>query len=334
MVQVCLALVLPCVTLNGGNHFLQKYRLYLRRVSSESQHQNGLNNSFMGCADTTLASSFNGLDLQAIATAGHIPTQGLATLGRCASKSMPLVDQRHLFSSENSSGQQLNSSNNITQLLHGIPTTMPQYNNSVLMRMPQAQPGANNGSQVSRLQLSMQQSLSSEGIVLAQSRIVDSARGRVYNPVSQQPSMVDLLVIEACLTNRSGMSTLTNRGMLQEEADSDIKGSRGFPSNYDIVNQLHQPKLQNWGLQNVGSTFDTYHHPSIQGTQGVSSSGHVGGSQLNSVGGNMLAVTAERFRGPDHQSTNFLEQFGQDNLMSVFLKQVNSNLLSLRKLAS
>lgn len=399
--------------------------MYLRRLSGVSQHQNGLNNSFMGRPDATFGaiSSLNGLDLQAIAATGQIPAQSLATLqaaalGRSATKSaisMPLVDQRNLFSFENSQvrfpegQQQLNNSNKQIDLLHGIPTTMEpkqlanlhhpsqsfmgmniqvtpiaQQNNSVLMRMSQSQPqaqmlsGTNNGSHVSRLPLPMQQSLSSEGIpgaVLAQSRIVDNARASVYNPVSQASSMVDFSVNQSkelqsynfsLGSNSSGMSTLTNKGMLQEEVNPDIKGSRGFPSNYDIFNELQQPKSQNWGLQNVGSTFDASHHPSIQGTQGVSSqlllqqgissthnngqnrngpigkpmysngeeSGHanlMGGPQLNSVSGNMLAVKAERFPDTDYQSTSFPEQFGQDDLMSAFLKQVSSNLLSLTK---
>ncbi|KAH0781799.1 hypothetical protein KY290_001397 [Solanum tuberosum] len=408
----------PGLTRENVASHLQKYRLYLRRLSCVSQHQNGLNNSFMGRPDATFGtiSSLNGLDLQAIAAAGQIPAQSLATLqaaalGRSATKSaisIPLVDQRNLFSFENSQvrfpegQQQLNNSNKQIDLLHGIPTTMEpkqlanlhhpsqtfvgmnmqvnsmaQHNNSVVMRMPQSQPtaqmlcGANNGSQASRLPLSMQQSLSSEGIpgaVLARCRIVDNARASVYNPVSQASSMVDFSVNQSkelqnynfsLGSNSSGMSTLTNRGMLQEEANSDIKGSRGFPTNYDIFNDLHQPKLQNWGLQNVGSSFDSSHHPSIQGTQGLSSqlllqqgissthnngqnrngpigkpmytngeeSGHtnlMGGQQLNSVSRNMLAVKAERFPDADYQSTNFPEQFGQDDLMSAFLKQQGS----------
>ncbi|XP_015060321.1 two-component response regulator ARR2 [Solanum pennellii] len=410
----------PGLTRENVASHLQKYRLYLRRLSGVSQHQNGLNNSFMGRSDATFGtiSSLNGLDLQAIAAAGQIPAQSLATLqaaalGRSASKSaisMPLVDQRNLFSFENSQvrfpegQQQLNNSNKQIDLLHGIPTTMEpkqlanlhhpsqsfmgmnmqvnnsmaQHNNSVIMRMSQSQPraqmlsGANNGSQVSRLPLSMQQSLSSEGLpgaVLAQSRIIDNARASAYNPVSQASSMVDFSVNQSkelqnynfsLGSNSAGMSTLTNRGMLQEEVNSDIKGSRGFPSNYDIFNDLHQqPKPQNWGLQNVGSSFDSSHHPSIQGSQGVPSqfllqqgissthnngqnrngpigkpmytngeeSGHtnlMGGPQLNSVSRNMLAVKAERFLDADYQSTNFPEQFGQDDLMSAFLKQQGS----------
>ncbi|KAF3618067.1 Two-component response regulator ARR1 [Capsicum annuum] len=397
----------PGLTRENVASHLQKYRLYLRRLSGVSQHQNGLNNSFMGRPDTTFCtiSSLNGLDLQALAAAGQIPAQNLATLqaaalGKSATKSaisMPL-DQRNFFSFENSKlrfpegQQQLNNSNKQIDLLHGIPTTMEskqlanlhhpsqsfmgmnmqvnstsQHNNSVLMRLSQSQPrtqllnGANNGSQVSRLPLSMQQSLSP---VLTQSGIVDNARGSVYNPVSQASSMVDFSVNQSkelqsynfsLGSNSSGLSSLTNRGMLQEEVNSDIKGSRGFPSNYDIFNEL-QPKSQNWGLQNDGSTFDTSLHPCMQGTQDVSSQlllqqgissthnsgqnrnapiekpmysngdeiGHSNtmcGSQLNSGGGNMLAVKAERFPDADYQNTNIREQFGRDDLMSAFLRQ-------------
>lgn len=248
--------------------------------------------------------------------------------------------------------------------------------------MPQSQPraqilsGSNNGNQAKSLPLSMQQFLSSEGIpgaVLSQSRIVNNARASVYNPVSQVSPMVDLSVNQrkelqnynfSLGSNRAGMSTLSNREMLQEEVNFDIKESRHFPSNYDIFNDLHQQsKSQNWGLQNVGSSFDSSHHPSIQGSQGVPSqllmqqgissthnngqnrngpigkpmytngeeSGHtnlMGGPQLNSVSRNTLAVKAERFLDADYQSTNFPEQFGQDDLMSAFLKQVSSNLLT------
>nr|XP_018623816.1 two-component response regulator ARR1-like isoform X2 [Nicotiana tomentosiformis] len=404
----------PGLTRENVASHLQKYRLYLRRLSGASQHQSSLNNSFMGRPDATFGtiSPLNGLDLQAIAAAGQIPAQSLATLqaaalGRSATKSaisMPLVDQRNLFSFENSKlrfpegQQQLNNSNKQIDLLHGIPTamepkqlanlnhpsqsfvgintqvnSMAQHNNSLLMRISQSQPraqmlnGENNGHQVSRLPLSMQQRLSPEGIpgtVPAQSGIVDNARGSVYNPVSQASSMVDFSLNQSkelqsynfsLGSNNSGMSTLTNRGMLQEEMNSDIKGSRGFPSNYDMFTELHQQKSQNWGLQNVGSTFDASHHPSIQGSQGVSSqllfqqgissthnsgqnrnapigkpmysnadeSGHVnpmGGPQLNSLGGNMLAVKVERFSDTDYHSTIYHEQFGQEDLMSAFLK--------------
>lgn len=120
---------------------VQKYRLYLRRLSGVSQHQNPLNNSFLSAQDATFGaiSSLNGMDLQTLAAAGQLPAQSLATLqaaglGRPTAKAgipMPLVDQRNLFSFENprlrfGEGQQQHnmSGNKPMNLLHGIPTNM------------------------------------------------------------------------------------------------------------------------------------------------------------------------------------------------------------------
>jgi two-component response regulator (ARR-B family) len=118
---------------------LQKYRLYLRRLSGVSQHNN-LNNSFLSPQEASFGtiSPMNGLDLQTLAAAGQLPAQSLATLqaaglGRSTVKpglSMPLMDQRNLFSLENprlrfgEGQQQLLSSNKPTNLLHGVPTNM------------------------------------------------------------------------------------------------------------------------------------------------------------------------------------------------------------------
>ncbi|MCD7454628.1 hypothetical protein HAX54_025374 [Datura stramonium] len=408
----------PGLTRENVASHLQKYRLYLRRLSGVSQHQSGLNNSFMGHPEATYGTitSFNGLELQALAATGQLPAQSLATLqaaalGRSATKSaisVPLVDQRNLFSFENpklrfSEGQQqLNNSNKQINLLHGIPTTMEpkqladlhqssqsfvamnmqgnarmQQNNALLMHMSQQQQPSrtqmlnetNNG-QVSRPPLPMSQPLSSNGIaaaVLSRNSIVDNVRGPVYNPVSQASSMVDFSLNQTTdlqnssfpLVSNSGMSTLTSKRLLQEEVTSDIKGSRGFPPGYDIFEELHQQKSQDWGLPNVGSTFGVADHSSIPGTldvspsmvvhQGISSmkkngqngtspvskvfssreeSGNVnpiGGPQLNLFsGGNLLTVKAEQLPDTSYQSNFFPEQFGQEDLMSALLKQQES----------
>ncbi|KAJ9154569.1 hypothetical protein P3X46_027889 [Hevea brasiliensis] len=129
----------PGLTRENVASHLQKYRLYLRRLSGVSQHQNNLTNSFISPQDATYGplSSLNGLDLQTLAATGQLPAQSLATLqaaglGRSAVKSrmpMPIVDQRNLFSFENpklrfGEGQQQLSSSKPMNLLHGIPTTM------------------------------------------------------------------------------------------------------------------------------------------------------------------------------------------------------------------
>uniref|UniRef100_A0A3Q7GNQ7 Two-component response regulator n=1 Tax=Solanum lycopersicum TaxID=4081 RepID=A0A3Q7GNQ7_SOLLC len=381
----------------GGNHVLQKYRLYLRRLSGVSQHQNGLNNSFMGHPEATYGTmtSFNGLELQALAATGQLPAQSLATLqaaalGRSATKSaisMPLVDQRNLFSFENpklrfSEGQQpLNNSNKQINLLHGIPTTMEpkqladlhqssqsfvamnmqgnarmQQNNALLMHMSQQQQQSSraqmlnetNNGHVSRPPLSMSQ----PAAVLSRNSIVDNVRGPIYNPVSQTSSIVDFSLNQTTelqnnsfplVSSNSGMSTLTSKRLLQEEVNSDIKGSRGFPPGYDIFEELHQQKTQDWGLPNIGSNFGASDHSSIPGTldvspsmlvqQGISSMkkngpngiAPMGGPQLNLFsGGNLLPVKAEQLPDTTYQNTFFPEQFGQDDLMSALLKQQES----------
>ncbi|XP_022760633.1 two-component response regulator ARR2-like [Durio zibethinus] len=130
----------PGLTRENVASHLQKYRLYLRRLSGVSQHQGNLNNPFISSQETTFGplSSLNGLDLQTLAATGQLPAQSLATLqaaglGRSTAKSgvpLPLVDQRNIFSFENpklrfGEGQQQHMNNNKQiNLLHGIPTTM------------------------------------------------------------------------------------------------------------------------------------------------------------------------------------------------------------------
>ncbi|XP_049354888.1 two-component response regulator ARR2-like [Solanum verrucosum] len=387
----------PGLTRENVASHLQKYRLYLRRLSGVSQHQNGLNNSFMGHPEAAYGTmtSFNGLELQALAATGQLPAQSLATLqaaalGRSATKSaisMPLVDQRNLFSFENpklrfSEGQQqLNNSKKQINLLHGIPTTMEpkqladlhqssqsfvamnmqgnarmQQNNALLMHMSQQQQQSSraqmlnetNNGQVSRPPLSMSQ----PAAVLSRNSIVDNVRGPIYNPVSQTSSMVDFSLNQTTelqnnsfplVSSNSGMSTLTSKRLLQEEVNSDIKGSRGFPPGYDIFEELHQQKTPDWGLPNIGSNFGASDHSSIPGTldvspsmlvqQGISSmkknglngNSPMGGPQLNLFsGGNLLPVKAEQLPDTSYQNTFFPEQFGQDDLMSALLKQQES----------
>uniref|UniRef100_A0A5B6YQH2 Two-component response regulator n=1 Tax=Davidia involucrata TaxID=16924 RepID=A0A5B6YQH2_DAVIN len=406
----------PGLTRENVASHLQKYRLYLRRLSGVSQHQSGLNNSFMGPPDATFGSisSLNGLDLQALAATGQLPAQSLATLqaaalGRSTTKSgisMPFVDQRNLFSFETpklrfGEGQQQQLSNNSKQmnLFHGIPTTMEpkqlanlhqsaqslrgmnvqvnahgNQSSSLLVHMAQPESrvqmvNETNGSQISRLPSSMPQPILSSGIssgVLARNGIVDRVRGAVYNSVSQASSMVDFSVNQNAdlpgnnfrLGNNSGVSSLASKGVLQEEVNSEMKGSRGFVQSYDIFNELHQHKSQDWELQNVGLTFDASQHANTQGSldvppsvlvhQGFSSgqkngqnrntyigntmfsageeSGHRNalniGQQLNTLlADNSLRVKAERLPDVSCENALFPEHFGQEDLMSALLKQ-------------
>ncbi|GAA0146358.1 winged helix/forkhead transcription factor [Lithospermum erythrorhizon] len=156
----------PGLTRENVASHLQKYRLYLRRLSGVSQHQGGLNNSFMGLSDTAFESmaSLNGLDLQALAASGQLPSQSLATLqaaalGRSMNKSaisMPVLEQRNIFSFEappkirlGEGTQQLSNNSKQISLLHGIPTNM-EPKQLANMRCGQPFANMNVGSQVTQ----------------------------------------------------------------------------------------------------------------------------------------------------------------------------------------
>jgi two-component response regulator (ARR-B family) len=296
----------PGLTRENVASHLQKYRLYLRRLSGASQHQSGLNNSFMGPSDPTFGSmsSLNGLDLQALAATGQLPAQSLAmlqaaSLGRSPNKSgisMPFMDQRNLFSFENPKirsreGQQPQMSNNNNgkqvNLLHGIPTNMNMQPNphgsqsSSLMNMQMSQPQSRppifndtNANHLSRLPSPIAQPNLSNGMP---SGLVLARDGN--NSVSQAPTMVDFSVHPntdfqgnsfPLATNNSRVSVVTNKGLLQEDGiNSDMKGPRGFAPSYDIFSDLQQHKMQDWELENVGLTFDATSHSKIQGSLNV-----------------------------------------------------------------
>lgn len=129
----------PGLTRENVASHLQKYRLYLRRISGGSPHQNGVNMPFMCSqeADFGAISSYNGLDLQAFALSGQLPPNSFATLqagglARSAVNSgigIPHLDQRNPFSNEASKlrlggSQQMNSNNKPADLYHGLPTSI------------------------------------------------------------------------------------------------------------------------------------------------------------------------------------------------------------------
>lgn len=407
---------------------LQKYRLYLRRLSGVSQHQS---TAFISPQEPPYGplSSLNGLDIQALAATGQIPAQSLATLqaaglGRSTAKPglpMPLVDQRNLFSFDNqkirfgeAQPQHMNSGKQMN-LLHGIPTTMEpkqlvnlhhsaqslgglnmpvsahggqsSQSSSLLIQMTQPQArgqilNENTVGQVPRLPTSMGQPILSNGVasgILVRNRIGENGRGTGYNSVSQTSSMLNFpLNPPAELPGNSfplgstpgissGTSTLTNKGVFQQEVNSDIKGSGAFMPSYDIFNDLQQHKPQNWELQNVGLTFDASQHsntlqgnvdvaPSVLVNQGYSSSQRSGqnsnaselGKAMFSVGegsehgnpqnvgqhlnnflvDNSMRVKAERVSDTSCPPTVFPQHFGQEDLMSALLKQVRCCLYS------
>ncbi|KAJ4956470.1 hypothetical protein NE237_013253 [Protea cynaroides] len=127
---------------NVASH-LQKYRLYLRRLS-------GVNTPFMGPEEANFRSmsSLDGLDLQAFAVSGQLPHQSIATLQAGLARTttttgISMPDQRNIFDSEISKlrfgyGQQLCNSGKQVSILPGLPTSMEPKQLPHLPHLPQS----------------------------------------------------------------------------------------------------------------------------------------------------------------------------------------------------
>lgn len=90
----------PGLTRENVASHLQKFRLYLKRLSGVAQ-QNGMLNAVPGTIESKLGAS-GGFDLQALAAAGHVPPETLAALhaelfGRPTNNIIPTVDQTALL---------------------------------------------------------------------------------------------------------------------------------------------------------------------------------------------------------------------------------------------
>ncbi|XP_043711383.1 two-component response regulator ARR2-like isoform X2 [Telopea speciosissima] len=430
----------PGLTRENVASHLQKYRLYLRRLSEVSQHQSGVNTSFMSPQEANFRSisSFDGIDLQALAAvSGQLPPQSLASLqaglGRTTATSgvtMPTVDQRNIFSPEISklrfgSGQQLSNSGKQVNLLPGLPTSMEpkqlphphqsvqsfgsvgmqvsegtstflnmptslrttlsngmhgvhgNHSSPLMMQMGQTPLRVQSlneivGGHASRIPPTVGQQIfsnESSSQVLNRNRNIINGRSAACNPISQVSSVVDFSMNHMTelpgnsfpLSSAPEVSTLASTGMFQEGGNMGLKGSRGFAPSYDIFNELHQPKSQDWELQSVGLNFDasqhlnsiiqsnTDHAQSVMGCQGFASSlkngqnmnMHVVGNAFVSSGeanehgnkensaqrpNNPLVDNSFRVKSevlPDLScETLFIpDHFGQDDLMSALLKQ-------------
>ncbi|KAI3696639.1 hypothetical protein L6452_29077 [Arctium lappa] len=388
----------PGLTRENVASHLQKYRLYLRRLSG-SQHPGGMSAGFMGGPDAGYGSisSLNGLDLQALAASGQLgqlPPQSLATLqaaalGRTTNSkspiSAPVIDQRNIFSFENPKSrytevqsQHLTSSSSSSKqmnLLPGIPTNMEpkqfvslqhqsgqhsfgSINNQVLIQMGGQSQSQSQSNTIPHHGL-RPPVLSSE--MLTRGGVVDMAT-TVYNPVvSQASSLVDFSINHKNDSTGSsyplggslGIPNLTSATPtpLQGDGNLDTKvPRRGIVSSYDIFNELNPSGIREWGLQDVGMTFDSAQHTMQGGSAPVllqhnrSSEREMGGQNRNStsgkaifspgvesgshrnvgqhrnsyVGENSLRVKAED--GSSHNNTLYSEQYG-DDLLAAILKQ-------------
>ncbi|CAL9158216.1 unnamed protein product [Musa hybrid cultivar] len=70
----------PGLTRENVASHLQKFRLYLKRLSGVAQHHTGLNNSLCGSSSNAKVGQLGRLDFQTLAVSGQIPPQTLAAL--------------------------------------------------------------------------------------------------------------------------------------------------------------------------------------------------------------------------------------------------------------
>ncbi|CAI9767082.1 unnamed protein product [Fraxinus pennsylvanica] len=200
----------PGLTREKVASHLQKFRLYLRKAS---QHQSGHNNAFMGPPESSFGpiSSMDGLNRRPLTATGQIPSQSLATfqavaISRPTTTYVPIVDQRNIFNfgtpKLTSEDDQQQPKNNVKQmnLFHRISSSMEPKQFADLH--PFVQSSGDMNMQV----------------------IPSGVHGPAYSPLSQ-PSTP--LGNGFPLMSNSGMSTLTSKGMLQEEANSEMQQSRG-----------------------------------------------------------------------------------------------------------
>ncbi|KAH1059381.1 hypothetical protein GLYMA_02G085900v4 [Glycine max] len=91
----------PGLTRENVASHLQKFRLYLKRLSGVAQQQNGMLNAIPGTIESKLGATGR-FDIQALAAAGHVPPETLAALhaellGHPATHMMSTVDQTTLL---------------------------------------------------------------------------------------------------------------------------------------------------------------------------------------------------------------------------------------------
>ncbi|KAK1387519.1 hypothetical protein POM88_015697 [Heracleum sosnowskyi] len=246
--------------------------------------------------------------------------------------------------------------------LHGIPTNMEpkqlaglhqtansfggmmQGNQSSFMPMTQqARAQIQNDTNcnfASNLPLSSGKPVLSNGItngVLGRSGIIDNVQGPAYNQVSQfsVSRSAEFLGNGFAVGDNSGISPISSKGVLQEEASMEMKGSRGEAATYDIFNDLHQHKSPDWNSRNTGLTFDPSQHVNMRGNLDTSPSflvqqGFLADRNMPVIGQqpnvhhteNSFQVKAETFPETSYyQNTLLPGHFDQEDLMSALLKQ-------------
>ncbi|KAF9604301.1 hypothetical protein IFM89_005627 [Coptis chinensis] len=409
----------PGLTRENVASHLQKYRLYLRRLSNVSQHQGG-HTPFLCSQEANFGSmsSFDGLDLHALAVSSQLPPNSFATLqaGGLTRSAVntgmgtPPMDQRNTFNLEASkvrfgASQPQNDNDKQVNLYHGLstviePKQLPQLQQPVqssssmglqvnggatgFMSLPaslgahtMAHNGTAHGNQMvqvaqnrsrgqflnelsgghpSGIPLSLgQQMFSNEltGRVSGRNMPISNGRAAIYTLGSQASPVLDFqmnhnLELPAAGFPQgitAGVSSIQQTRMFQDRETLEVKGTRGFPTNYGIFNEQPQNKMQDWEIRNVNSNFEASspvlasgRKSALNGNASISSSTIVSLGEENQVGtsessvqlGNRppldsaFRVKCETFGDFNCDNTFIGKPFDQDDLMSAILKQFKS----------
>ncbi|KAL9237207.1 hypothetical protein vseg_011789 [Gypsophila vaccaria] len=281
----------PGLTRENVASHLQKYRLYLKRLSS--QQQGGFNNYFLSQdSGFSVMSSISDIDLQAL----HVTGQTLAAYTTLPpirpSMSMPFINQRDLLCLENSkpsygdSQQQQHSYVSKEMNMHGIPTTtelkqLAGVNQSIqntgnmnmlttassshqscssLIKMSPQQPqgrllNESVGGHASQSQALVGQPMQSNGA--ARAAVARNCIAPVVNYSSDLPG-------DSILHGSThGFTSRTSKGFNQEGSNLGVKAVDGYVGSYDVSQEIQPQKSQDWQLQNTNMIFGSSFQPLI-----------------------------------------------------------------------
>nr|XP_043607126.1 two-component response regulator ARR1-like [Erigeron canadensis]XP_043607128.1 two-component response regulator ARR1-like [Erigeron canadensis] len=254
----------PGLTRENVASHLQKFRLYLRRLSV-SQQSGGINNPFMGNQDGGYRSisSLSEPELQALAASGQLsqlPACSLATLqatafGRSGNLkspiSVPIVDQKNMFSFENPKLGYVHSQNWNGQISNTSKQTNPLYGIPVTME-PKQLAGLQRSFSCMNSQVLVPITGQSQSHVLKQpvlpGSITSQASPLMDYPMSHKRESIGISFPHG---GNVGSSPIMSASNLQQER---------FVPSYGLSNNVNHNERQDWGLQGGNMTFNSSQH--------------------------------------------------------------------------
>ncbi|GER27667.1 response regulator 1 [Striga asiatica] len=331
---------------NVASH-LQKYRLYLKRLSG--QHQNGLGNSYMGPTDPSFGPlnplNVNGLDFHTLASS-PLPVQSLASiqaasLNRNPTNRFPLsshIDQRNIFSFENQRINHPNAQIRPVNLLHGVPTSMDSrqlaFTNVNLPITPQLRT-----QMLTHHQPAFSQAIATTVPGLSgPTNFVDFSRSQRPNfPVSTNTSAAAAAVNNINNNSNNGFSLVGNPGIPSTssyEVFGNEWGLSGFDGPHHVGPQARinvgPSVLVQPGSSNEQSRVSSFvNREGFSAAEGPSSSSHntnlvhpINNPPINSSSAdNSSRMKSDRLGDVGFQNGLFSDQLGQEDLMSALLRQ-------------